>query len=287
MATPRSFRARSRDRSIATPIATPIPARGGWPTRWAGSASSRASAWRRLAWNGYRHFELYYAVSGIGAIIHTINPRLFHDQLTHIVNHAGDRLVFFDLTFLPLVEKLAPVCPGVTTWIALTDRAHMPDSSLKLLCYEELLARRERRLRLARARRGNRGGTVLHVGHDRPSEGRAVQPSLDGAARDGRLPAGRQRLFGAQRHPADRPDVPRQRLGDSLLGAAGRREDRVSRRGSGRQEPVRIVRKRRRQILGRRADRLARPDPVHEAEQSQVLDASSRRRSAARLARRR
>jgi len=92
-----------------------------------------------LAWNGYRHFELYYAVSGVGAIIHTINPRLFHDQLTHIVNHAGDRLVFFDLTFLPLVEKLAPVCPGVTTWIALTDRAHMPSSSLKLSCYEELV----------------------------------------------------------------------------------------------------------------------------------------------------
>jgi acyl-CoA synthetase (AMP-forming)/AMP-acid ligase II len=93
-----------------------------------------------LAWNGYRHFELYYAVSGIGAIIHTVNPRLFHDQLTHIVNHAGDRLVFFDLTFLPLVETLAPTCPGVTTWIALTDRAHMPASSLKLLCYEELVA---------------------------------------------------------------------------------------------------------------------------------------------------
>src|SRR6185503_19204759 len=87
----------------------------------------------------YRDFELYYAVSGVGAIIHTINPRLFHDQLTHIVNHAGDRLVFFDLTFLPLVEKLAPVCPGVTTWIALTDRAHMPSSSLKLACYEELV----------------------------------------------------------------------------------------------------------------------------------------------------
>ena len=92
-----------------------------------------------LAWNGYRHFELYYAVSGVGAIIHTINPRLFHDQLAHIVNHAGDRLVFFDLTFLPLVEKLAPVCPSVTTWIALTDRAHMPSSSLKLSCYEELV----------------------------------------------------------------------------------------------------------------------------------------------------
>ena len=61
-----------------------------------------------LAWNGYRHFELYYAVSGMGAIIHTINPRLFLDQLTYIVDHADDRLVFFDLTFLPLVEKLAP-----------------------------------------------------------------------------------------------------------------------------------------------------------------------------------
>ena len=92
-----------------------------------------------LAWNGYRHFELYYGVSGMGAIIHTVNPRLFHDQLVHIVNHAGDRLVFFDLTFLPLVEKLAPACPRVTTWIALTDRAHMPESALPLLCYEDLL----------------------------------------------------------------------------------------------------------------------------------------------------
>ena len=94
-----------------------------------------------LAWNGYRHFELYYAVSGSGAVIHTINPRLFHDQLTYIVNHAADRVVFFDLTFLPLVEKLAPSCPTVTTWVALTDRAHMPASALPgLACYEDLLS---------------------------------------------------------------------------------------------------------------------------------------------------
>ncbi len=94
-----------------------------------------------LAWNGFRHFELYYAVSGMGAVIHTVNPRLFHDQLTYIVNHAGDRIVCFDLTFLPLVEKLAPACPSVTTWIALTDRAHMPASSplRNLLCYEDLV----------------------------------------------------------------------------------------------------------------------------------------------------
>jgi len=95
-----------------------------------------------LAWNGYRHFELYYAVSGTAAIIHTINPRLFFEQLTYIVNHAEDRLVFFDLTFLALAEKLAPHCPKVATWIALTDRAHMPkETTLRnLLCYEDLVA---------------------------------------------------------------------------------------------------------------------------------------------------
>ena len=93
-----------------------------------------------LAWNGYRHFELYYAVSGMGAVIHTINPRLFHDQIEYIVNHAGDRIVFFDLTFLPLVEKLAPDCPAVTTWVALTGRAGMPATALpNVRCYEQLL----------------------------------------------------------------------------------------------------------------------------------------------------
>ncbi len=97
-----------------------------------------------LAWNGYRHIETYYAVSGMGAVCHTVNPRLFPEQLAYIINHAEDRYVFFDLTFVPLVEKLAPVCPGVRGWVALTDRAHMPavaqQNLPKLLCYEELLA---------------------------------------------------------------------------------------------------------------------------------------------------
>ena len=61
-----------------------------------------------LAWNGYRHFEIYYAVAGRGAVIHTINPRLFPDQIAYIANHAEDKVVFFDATFAPLVEKLAP-----------------------------------------------------------------------------------------------------------------------------------------------------------------------------------
>jgi fatty-acyl-CoA synthase len=97
-----------------------------------------------LAWNGYRHFELYYAVSGMGAVVHTVNPRLFPEQLVYIVNHAEDSYVFFDLTFVPLVEKLAPSCKGVKGWVAMTDRAHMPQANLpNLLCYEDLLARED------------------------------------------------------------------------------------------------------------------------------------------------
>ncbi len=92
-----------------------------------------------LAWNGYRHLEIYFGTSGIGAVCHTVNPRLFPEQITYIVNHAEDTFLFFDLTFLPLVEKLAPHCKGVRGWVAMTDRAHMPTSSLELLCYEDLV----------------------------------------------------------------------------------------------------------------------------------------------------
>jgi fatty-acyl-CoA synthase len=97
-----------------------------------------------LAWNGYRHFELYYGVSGMGAVTHTINPRLFPDQLQFIVNHAEDRYVFFDLSFAPLVEKLAPACRNVKGWVAMSDRAHLPAAKLPgLLCYEDLLERED------------------------------------------------------------------------------------------------------------------------------------------------
>jgi acyl-CoA synthetase (AMP-forming)/AMP-acid ligase II len=93
-----------------------------------------------LAWNNYRHFELYYAISGIGAVCHTINPRLFPEQVAYIVNHAEDRCLFIDLTFVPLVEKLAPQCKGVKNYVIMTDRAHMPQTTLpNPLCYEELI----------------------------------------------------------------------------------------------------------------------------------------------------
>jgi len=93
-----------------------------------------------LAWNGYRHLEIYYGVSGMGAVCHTINPRLFPEQIAYIVNHADDRYVFFDSTFLPLVEGVAPHCPNVKGWVLMTDRAHMPaESKVELICYEDLL----------------------------------------------------------------------------------------------------------------------------------------------------
>ncbi|WP_425037636.1 long-chain-fatty-acid--CoA ligase [Primorskyibacter sp. S187A] len=93
-----------------------------------------------LAWNGHRHFELYYAISGMGAVCHTINPRLSAEQMLYIIGHAEDRVIFFDLTFLPILEGLSGHLPEGITLICMTDRANMPESSLDLLCYEELLA---------------------------------------------------------------------------------------------------------------------------------------------------
>ena len=92
-----------------------------------------------LAWNGYRHFELYFAIQGIGAICHTINPRLSVEQFNYIVNHAEDSMLFFDTTFTPLIEKLRPGWKPIRHYVAMTDRAHMP-SLEGALCYEELVA---------------------------------------------------------------------------------------------------------------------------------------------------
>ena len=93
-----------------------------------------------LAWNGYRHFELYYAISGIGAVMHTINPRLFPEQVAWIVNHAEDRILFFDLTVAPLVDAVAAQCPTVKHWVALCDRAHLPAmKNVQPLAYEDLI----------------------------------------------------------------------------------------------------------------------------------------------------
>lgn len=94
-----------------------------------------------LAWNGYRHVEIYYGTSGSGLVCHTINPRLFPEQIAWIANDAADAVLCFDLTFLPLVEKLAPAMKTAKHFVAMTDRAHMPASAALpgLLCYDELV----------------------------------------------------------------------------------------------------------------------------------------------------
>ena len=94
-----------------------------------------------LAWNGYRHMELYYAASGSGAVLHTLNPRLHPDQVVWIADHAEDQILFFDLSFLPLVEAVASRVKTIKAFVAMTDRAHMPVASNvpNLLCYEEFV----------------------------------------------------------------------------------------------------------------------------------------------------
>ncbi len=95
-----------------------------------------------LAWNGYRHMELYFGVSGMGAVCHTINPRLFPEQIAYIVGHAEDKYLFADLTFVPLLEKLADQLSTVQAFVIMTDEAHMPECSLpNVICYESLLAK--------------------------------------------------------------------------------------------------------------------------------------------------
>lgn len=93
-----------------------------------------------LAWNGYRHFEIYYAVAGLGAICHTINPRLFPEQIAWIMTHAGDKAICFDLTFAPLVRALSEKMPKGIRQIFLSDEAHRPEGfGTETLAYESLL----------------------------------------------------------------------------------------------------------------------------------------------------
>ncbi len=93
-----------------------------------------------LAWNTGNHMETWYGIMGIGAICHTLNPRLFPEQLAYIINHAEDRVIFTDLTFVPLLEAVLPHCPTVERVIVMTDAAHMPQARLpKAEAYEAVL----------------------------------------------------------------------------------------------------------------------------------------------------
>ncbi|MEO0411646.1 MAG: long-chain-fatty-acid--CoA ligase [Pseudomonadota bacterium] len=93
-----------------------------------------------LAWNTHRHLETWFAAAGMGAVLHTVNPRLFDEQITYIVNHAEDKILLFDITFAPIIARLAPTFTSNPVLIALTDAAHCPAiEGLDVLCYETLL----------------------------------------------------------------------------------------------------------------------------------------------------
>ena len=95
-----------------------------------------------LAWNGWRHLEIYYGVTSSGRVLHTVNPRLFPDQIQYIMHHAEDAYVFFDPVFTPLIEELAPRLPLVRGWVALCGGSELPKTKLDgLLAYEDLLAK--------------------------------------------------------------------------------------------------------------------------------------------------
>jgi len=94
-----------------------------------------------MAWNTDRHMEVWYGIMGIGAISHTLNPRLFAEQLVYIINHAEDKILFVDLTFVPVVEAIADKIPSIKKFIILTDDAHMPDTALpNAIAYETWLS---------------------------------------------------------------------------------------------------------------------------------------------------
>lgn len=94
-----------------------------------------------LGWNTYRHLELYFAIPCLGSVCHTINPRLFHEQIVYIINHADDVALFFDASFAPLVAELRHRCPGVKYWVALVEAESIPADTPFAQSYEALLTR--------------------------------------------------------------------------------------------------------------------------------------------------
>ncbi len=133
-----------------------------------------------LAWNTWRHLEAWYGIMGIGAIYHTVNPRLFPDQIIWIVNHAEDRVLMSDLTFLPLLEKLADKLPTIERYVVLTDAAHMPKT----------LAQERRALR-GMDRRGRRRFRLEDRSTRRPPPACATPPAPPAIPRAWSIPTAR------------------------------------------------------------------------------------------------
>ena len=150
-----------------------------------------------FAWNGQRHYELYMAVPSYGAVLHTLNIRLFPEQVVYIVNHARDGVIFVDGSLVEPLAKLAPQFEGVRHFVVMGDGDL--DALPGALSYEELLDEAGAgRVRVARGRRARRGGALLHERHHRQPEGRALLAPLGLAALDDGLHGRRGRALVAR-----------------------------------------------------------------------------------------
>ena len=225
-----------------------------------------------LAWNGYRHMELYYAASGSGVVLHTLNPRLHPDQVVWIADHAEDQVLFFDLTFLPLVEAVASRVKTVKAFVLMTDRAHVPATSKisNLLCYEDLIRDASPQFAWPTFDENTAASLCYTSGTTGNPKG-ALYSHRSSVLHHLRRRAARYvRLLGARCDPAGRADVSRQRLGPALRGLHGRRQARVSGAVSRRREPVRAVRGRGGDAVGGGAYRMAGPAHARRGQQLRV-----------------
>ena len=202
-----------------------------------------------LLWNQTEHLELYFAVPLMGAVIHTLNPRLSSDDLSYIAADAEDRVVVVDESLLHVLESIDYDFEHVIV---------VSDSRLYAGWNDRVrVARRGVRAdELAGARRATGRRHVLHVGHDGPPEGRRLLASGAGPALAGVRPAGRARDQLTRRDLAGRSDVPRQRLEPAVHGRADRREAGAARPSPGSRQLAGPARGRARDVYGRCADRV-------------------------------
>ena len=224
------------------------------------SASACPTASRRSPGTATGTWSCTTASPARASIVHTINPRLPADQIAWITVHAEDTLLFFDLTFLPIVEKIAAQCPTITV-VRRVDRsrAHAGHRARSPTCSATRTCSRPQsdHYNWPEFDENIRVVAVLHVGHDRQSEGRAVQPSLDAAPHVRGRAARCAQPVRQGRDAAGRADVPRQCMGLAVHRRDGRRQARVSRAGAGRQVAARSHGGRAGHRLRRRADRVA------------------------------
>ena len=190
-----------------------------------------------LAWNGYRHLEMYFGVSGSGRVLHTINPRLHPDQIAWIANHAEDQVLVFDMTFLPLVQAVHARCPTIRQYVAMCDADKLPkDSGIpNLVSYESWI--------------GGQPTTYTWPSFDENSassmcytSGTTGNPKAALYSHRSTVPARLRRGLarhhvpvGARLGAARGADVPRQCMGPSVFGGDGGCQAGVPRPGAGRQ----------------------------------------------------